>query len=260
MFPNKRLENLSPSDPIESTPLLAGASSNPSRSKESSPRVFTAWTNTLQNRIRGKAHPIKHLQSTSHERAMGPQDHSDSNSGQVSPPYRRLSGARPSSPVTIDSLDDIHPGPTDNKHRPTAPLSFGPFPPTQPLSLCLQNSGSVARDHLASERTFLAYVRTSLAIVSAGVALVQLFSAASSRNPEAHWLHGYIRPLGATTVMVGLSVLLIGVTRYFMVQSALTNGYFPVARLAIGFIAIVLSALVTLTFGILLAGKVEGRE
>jgi len=33
----------------------------------------------------------------------------------------------------------------------------------------LENSGSVARDHLASERTFLAYVRTSLALASAGV-------------------------------------------------------------------------------------------
>jgi putative lipase involved disintegration of autophagic bodies len=37
------------------------------------------------------------------------------------------------------------------------------------VSLKLQNSGSVARDHLASERTFLAYVRTSLGIVTAGV-------------------------------------------------------------------------------------------
>ena len=35
--------------------------------------------------------------------------------------------------------------------------------------LLLENSGSVARDHLASERTFLAYVRTSLASASAGV-------------------------------------------------------------------------------------------
>ena len=36
-------------------------------------------------------------------------------------------------------------------------------------SLVLENSGSVARDHLASERTFLAYVRTSLVIVTTGV-------------------------------------------------------------------------------------------
>lgn len=37
------------------------------------------------------------------------------------------------------------------------------------VSLTLQNSGAVARDHLALERTFLAYTRTSLALASAGV-------------------------------------------------------------------------------------------
>ncbi|KAK2459654.1 hypothetical protein APHAL10511_008299 [Amanita phalloides] len=42
------------------------------------------------------------------------------------------------------------------------------------ISLTLKNSGSVARDHLASERTFLAYVRTSLAIVTAGVGVYTL--------------------------------------------------------------------------------------
>ena len=36
-------------------------------------------------------------------------------------------------------------------------------------NLILENSGSVARDHLASERTFLAYMRTSLTIASTGV-------------------------------------------------------------------------------------------
>jgi hypothetical protein len=40
---------------------------------------------------------------------------------------------------------------------------------TDAVSLRLENSGSVARDHLASERTFLAYMRTSLAVASSGV-------------------------------------------------------------------------------------------
>lgn len=42
---------------------------------------------------------------------------------------------------------------------------------TAPLraNLVLQNKGNVARDHLASERTYLAYVRTSLACAGAGV-------------------------------------------------------------------------------------------
>ena len=33
----------------------------------------------------------------------------------------------------------------------------------------LENKGSVARDHLASERTFLAWLRTSLALASIGI-------------------------------------------------------------------------------------------
>jgi hypothetical protein len=48
-----------------------------------------------------------------------------------------------------------------------------------------------------------------------------------------------------------------GFTRYFTVQVALTKGVFPVARLGTGFIAMMLGVLVTLTFGILLAGKLE---
>jgi hypothetical protein len=47
-------------------------------------------------------------------------------------------------------------------------LSFTP-------TLRLKNSGSVARDHLASERTFLAYMRTSLAIASLGVGELELY-------------------------------------------------------------------------------------
>jgi len=130
--------------------------------------------------------------------------------------------------------------------------------------LVLENSGSVARDHLASERTFLAYVRTSLAIASTGVALVQLFtiSGFSVTNPSPNRIAGtssriqtYARPLGAATVIMGLFVLAIGFIRYFSVQTALTKGNFPVARVTIAFIAVVLSALIAIVFGILVGVK-----
>ncbi|KAG2365140.1 hypothetical protein BDR07DRAFT_711741 [Suillus spraguei] len=105
----------------------------------------------------------------------------------------------------------------------TAPLT---------LSLVLENKGNVARDHLASERTYLAYVRTSLACASAGVgeltALVQLFTLSNSTNAHIHDQGGidpqrFSRPLGATMVLLGLFILAYGLVRYFMTQAALVR-------------------------------------
>lgn len=47
-------------------------------------------------------------------------------------------------------------------------------------TLELENKGSVARDHLALERTFLAWLRTSLSFASIGIAVTQLFRLNSS--------------------------------------------------------------------------------
>ena len=84
-------------------------------------------------------------------------------------------------------------------------------------ALVLQNSGSVARDHLASERTFLAYVHTSLSLSSAGVVVVQLLTVAdfvvsSSFEvpmPEAR-MKRFAMPLGAMTQLVALYILFLG--------------------------------------------------
>ena len=67
--------------------------------------------------------------------------------------------------------------PNSSSPSPTATNSIAskPWPMNDRLkssiSFTLENSGSVARDHLASERTFLAYMRTSLALASAGVGM-----------------------------------------------------------------------------------------
>lgn len=97
------------------------------------------------------------------------------------------------------------------------------------VELRLENSGSVARDHLASERTFLAYTRTSLAIASSGVGESPLFCFGAywgltvsffyvalvfSTASAASWqkLHVYIRLLGASTIILSLFVLFIGLS------------------------------------------------
>ena len=72
-------------------------------------------------------------------------------------------------PHTGPSGSSLHGGGELLMRAPTrrSPLTF--LLETLKPSLTLVNSGTVARDHLASERTFLAYVRTSLAVASTGV-------------------------------------------------------------------------------------------
>ncbi|PPQ81264.1 hypothetical protein CVT25_015048 [Psilocybe cyanescens] len=238
----------------ESTPLLssdagceAGSSSLRSYNRSPSSQIS-------QQQIRHSEHRKTSERDSDEENIYGLSSQKNKS------PDRYLSAHTPSY-TTLDNDSETCQGPLDSL-AVCPSRSKSRFTLPEGISLRLENSGSVARDHLASERTFLAYMRTSLAIASSGVALVQLFSVASASATQGstHLLRVYIRPLGASTVLVGLLVLFIGVTRYFTVQSALTKGYFPAARIATGFIAVVLTALVTLTFALMLAGKLESRH
>ncbi|KAJ7476736.1 hypothetical protein FB451DRAFT_1132077 [Mycena latifolia] len=130
------------------------------------------------------------------------------------------------------------------------------------ISLALENCGTVARDHLASERTFLAYLRTSLTFASAGVALAGLSTASHSRKTQgfATWtpLDSYVRPLAVAYIFLGLFVLFVaGTSRYFTIQTLLTQGQFSVTRFRVGLIALILAAMSALLFGVLLADRTE---
>ena len=118
-----------------------------------------------------------------------------------------------------------------------------PFSVLNNVSLSLENTGSVARDHLANERTYLAWLRTSLSFASIGVAVAQLFSlnqaigGGGGTSNGSEMLRRFGQPLGATFIGVAIIVLLLGVKRYFSAQSWMTHGKFPASRGSVGLLS-----------------------
>ncbi|KAI1162574.1 hypothetical protein F5B18DRAFT_373808 [Nemania serpens] len=112
-------------------------------------------------------------------------------------------------------------------------------------SIELDNTGSVARDHLALERTFLAWLRTSLAFASIGIAVTQLFrlnTSLTDSQTNKHLQH-IGKPLGATFIGISILVLLLGYHRFHQPQQWLMKGKFPASRGSIVLISLVAFAL-----------------
>jgi putative membrane protein len=84
----------------------------------------------------------------------------------------------------------------------------------------VKNEDSTARDHLANERTFLAWVRTALGLVGLGVLLERLGAGSDQRIAMAAGI-GFISFGGLT--------LIYSVSRYLWVAKNLERGMFPVA-------------------------------
>lgn len=85
----------------------------------------------------------------------------------------------------------------------------------------LENSGSVARDLLAAERTFLAWGRTGLGFVGAGTALF-----AAYHQERAGIRSDIVLPAGIL-ITNGTFLLLFATRRYVNVTQAIQSNMFP---------------------------------
>lgn len=111
---------------------------------------------------------------------------------------------------------------------------------------------SKATNHLANERTFLAWVRTSVAIVVFGfaigrfaIALHQL--AAFQGHPTK--TTGVSVWMGMTSILAGVAMAIAGLARYHKTRALLEQGKFEPAGLIVD-----VATILTVLFGLALAG------
>ncbi|KAI1142759.1 hypothetical protein F5Y05DRAFT_366064 [Hypoxylon sp. FL0543] len=122
-------------------------------------------------------------------------------------------------------------------------------------SIELENKGSVARDHLALERTFLAWLRTSLSFASIGIAITQLFRLNTSideDDPQFLTLRHIGKPLGATFIGISIIILLLGYRRYYQGQQWVIKGKFPASRGTIVIVSVIACALIVVSLFVVL--------
>ena len=122
----------------------------------------------------------------------------------------------------------------------------------------LANTGSVARDHLANERTFLSWTRSGLAFVALGVALAKL-DALERLSPALNHDHGDLKAPSAVLVGSGAGCLSYGTTRYFVSMRLLQRGLFRPNVAGIALVAVT-SAGIAVGGGWLVVNAEKGME
>ncbi len=116
----------------------------------------------------------------------------------------------------------------------------------------MPDNSSRARDHLANERTFLAWLRTGVATIVFGFAVGRL----SIALQELLWFQGKTSPtpgltawLGMVAIIAGVLAILAGHMRYRQTRAQIDRGTFEPPRFTIDIAASLLAA-----FGLVLAG------
>jgi putative membrane protein len=97
----------------------------------------------------------------------------------------------------------------------------------------LTNAGSTARDHLANNRSYLAWIRTALALTGVGIGLLK-------------W-EGIANSAGYLVLSLGVLGLISSTQRYLQVMQRLSIGRFePNVRSALGVVGGILVGVIAL--------------
>ena len=126
------------------------------------------------------------------------------------------------------------------------------MPPAGNQRMATNDDPNRARDHLANERTFLAWLRTGVAIIVFGFAIgrfaiaIRQLQSISGKSSETTGLSVW---LGTVAIVAGVVLTLAGLVRYRRVRAQLESGRFEPA----GFVIDLTGMLATL-FGLALAG------
>lgn len=98
----------------------------------------------------------------------------------------------------------------------------------------IKNSGSTARDHLANERTYLAWIRTSLSLIGASIGILK-------------WENS-LRVEGYLIGTLGVVSFVSSTWRYFHIQHLLLEGEFEPNVFSVVFIVLLLTLFITYAF------------
>lgn len=123
---------------------------------------------------------------------------------------------------------------------------------TEKSNLTSDANPNRARDHLANERTFLAWVRTGAAIVVFGFAIGRFSIALRQLTAlQGHPVHrsGISVWMGATSIVLGVLLVVAGLFRYRQTRDRLDQGKFEPAGFVLDLVTIL-----TVLFGLVLAG------